>query len=411
MKKTMYISVMLFVSLILCTGCFDKKEDSKTKPDDFNIKLIKQVNKKGNYLISPYSIEIALNMLGEGANGNTKKQIDSVLPDRKINNVSVKDRINVANGVFIKDDYKDLIRKEFKNTLANDYDSEIIYDKFKTPDVINNWVNTKTDGMIEKILDRIEENFTLGLANAIAIDVDWASEFECQDTKKQEFTKIDGKKINVEMMHNSYKSKGYKYLKSDDATGVVIPYKSYDVKTGKVDYDGGRNLEFIGILPEKDVETYVNNLSSKKLNKLIDNGKEASSKYEIKLALPRFTYEYEVPKFGEVLESMGIKDAFNPKKADFTNIMNKKDMKDNLYVGTAIHKTYIDLNESGTRAAAVTYFGVDAMGLPDEKGESVEIKFNRPFVYMIRDSKTKEILFFGAVYEPNIWKGSTCKVN
>ena len=88
--------------------------------------------------------------------------------------------------------------------------------------------------------------------------------------------------------------------------------------------------------------------------------------------------------------------------------MKKSDMDDNLYVGTTIHKTYIDLNEKGTKAAAVTFFGIDSYAaLPQDK-EIVNIEFNRPFVYMIRDAKTKEMLFFGAVYEPNLWDGKTC---
>ena len=82
--------------------------------------------------------------------------------------------------------------------------------------------------------------------------------------------------------------------------------------------------------------------------------------------------------------------------------------KENIYVSDAIHKTYIDLNEKGTKAAAVTYFGMKALGaFIDDK--MIDIEFNRPFMYMIRDNKTSEILFLGSVYEPNKWKGTTCK--
>ena len=410
MKKLLIIFV-LFLFVFMCCGCLNKNKTKKyNTKNEFNIKLIKATYKRENYLISPYSIEMALNMLNEGANGNTKKQIEKVLPDRKIADVSIKNRVNIANALFIKDKYKSLIKKNFKITLVDKYDSEILYDEFKTPDTINNWVNKETEGMIKKLLNNIEDEYVLGLANAIAIDVEWSKQFECSDTKKESFTKANGKKINVEMMHNTYTTSDFKYLKTKDATGIIIPYLSYDSSTGKTVHESGRNLEFIGILPNDDVESYIDSLTEKKISDLISSGKSADSSYEIQLSLPRFKYEYSVDDFKDALKSIGIKDLFNPEKANLTKIMKQSDMEDNLYVGTAIHKTYIDLNEKGTKAAAVTYFGVykSSAMLPTEK-EVVKINFNKPFIYMIRDQKTKEVLFFGTVYEPNLWNGTACK--
>ena len=88
--------------------------------------------------------------------------------------------------------------------------------------------------------------------------------------------------------------------------------------------------------------------------------------------------------------------------------MKKSNNIDRLYVSEAIHMTHISLNEKGTKAAAVTYFGVDKATALEDKKEKIDITFNNPFMYMIRDSKTKEILFFGVVENPNEWKGSTC---
>ena len=408
MKKSLFIIFILFISIFVCTSCFKENNRKYNTKNGFNIKLIKSTIKKENYLISPYSIEIALNMLKEGANGNTKDEIEKVLPNRKISDISIKNRVNIANSLFIKDKYKNTIKKDFKIALVDSYDSEVLYDEFKTPDVINEWVNKKTDGMIKKIINKMDDNFVLGVANAIAVDVEWAKQFDCNDTTKEKFTKDNGKTINVEMMHNSYTTDSYKYLESKDAKGIIIPYKSYDSKTGKIDYDNGRNLEFIGILPNKSVEEYIKDLTEDGLNNLIKSASSASSTYEIKLSLPRFKYEYSVDNFKDSLVKLGIKDAFDQYNADFSGIMKKSDMDDNLYVGTAIHKTYIDLNEKGTKAAAVTFFGIDSYAaLPQDK-EIVNIEFNRPFVYMIRDTKTKEMLFFGAVYEPNLWDGKTC---
>ena len=103
-----------------------------------------------------------------------------------------------------------------------------------------------------------------------------------------------------------------------------------------------------------------------------------------------------------------MKEAFDPANANFYNMVEKEKQFGNIYVGQAIHKTHIDLNEKGTKAAAVTYFGMFDNAVAIEETKPKEIIFNKPFIYMIRDKDTKEVLFFGTVYEPNIWKGSTC---
>lgn len=391
-----------------------KKDDNNRKEpifndSEFSINLIKAVNegKKENYLISPYSIEIALSMLRDGAKANTLKEIEEVIGNREINDEIVKDRIGVANAAFIKTKYKNYVLDSYYQKLKKDYKSEILYDEFKTPNIINNWVKDKTYGMIEKVLDKVDDSFILGLANALAIDVEWDASFDCNDTLKEKFTKIDGKIIDVEMMHKTYSNSEYKYLDNDKATGIIIPYRKYNKDTGEEDYENGTNLEFVGILPKDDIYSYINNFSKDELNNLFDSAKEASSEYEINVSLPRFKYDYEISNFKEVLMNLGIKDAFSAEKADFTGIVARSEEIENVYVGAAIHKTHIDLNEKGTKAAAVTFFGLYTSGI-HMPVKTVKIAFNKPFIYMIRDAKSNEILFFGTVYEPNLWQGKTC---
>ena len=377
------------------------------KDTDYNVKLIKTVNstQDGNYLISPYSIEIALNMLKAGAKEDTYKQIDDVVGTRDIPVFSVKDRISVTNGAFIKDSYKDDVKKDYYDKLAS-FDAEIIFDKFATPEKINNWVKEHTYGMIPKILDSMSKDFVLGIANAVAIDVEWDSQFECQNTNKAEFVKTDGKKMKVQMMHAKYERGDTKYFETDDAKGVILPYMSYD-KDGVDEYRSKENeftqLEFVGILPNENVDKYIEGLTSDKLSKF-DEKVTTTAEADIVLSLPRFAYSFDLENFMEVLQAMGIKDVFDPDKSNLSGIMDMP-----LYVSTAIHKTYIDLNEKGTKAAAITYFGMDkASSVPPQRDKKI-IEFNKPFVYMIRDSKTKEILFFGVVETPNEWKGETCE--
>ena len=420
MKKKRIIIFSIIVALILAfIGVFfmnsNKNNNSSNNQFEyvsgaFNLNLIKTVNnnRTSNYLISPYSIEIALAMLKEGAKGNTKDEITKVIGDRSINDVTINNHVSVANAAFIKNQYKNYIKNDYYNILKNQYNSELLYDDFKTPQVINDWVNRKTNGMIPSILNDIDENFVLGIANALAIDVEWDNPFDCIDTRSEKFTKIDNKTIQTEMMHKSFKYEEYKYLENVSAKGVIIPYKKYNSTTGEEDYDSGNNLEFIAILPKDNVNTYINNLTESALNDLLSSAKEASSDFEIRLGLPRFKYDFELDDFKIVLNQLGINQVFNPQTADLTNIMDTNDETGNLYVGEAIHKTHIDLNEKGTKAAAVTYFGMKTTGIILEK-EFVEITFDKPFIYMIRDSKTGEILFFGVTYEPNKWQGSTCQ--
>jgi serine protease inhibitor len=402
-KKILYtlFITMAVIGTIAGIKGFQKKRNLKPNPNDvyisveippvnesdFNLRFLKTVNSVAryeNYLISPYSVEIALNMLKEGADGNTLKEIEDLVGNREINNITSK-KVSVANAIFIRNNFKDFISSNYINTLKNNYDSEVLFDEFKTPKVINDWVKVHTNGMIEKIIDSFDGD--VGLANAVAIDVKWMHEFECNKTRSEEWT-VGSKKTNVEMMHNTY-TYNAKYFKNATEEGVIIPYDN--------------DLEFIGILPKGDLKTYIDNLTKEGIDNIINNSNEVSEDKELVLALPRFSYKYDLKAFIEVLKSMGVKDAFSSNDANFSR------MADSilLYVTKAIHKTNIELNEVGTKAAAVTYFELSKNAMPMQK-ETIEITFNRPFLYIIRNNKNNEMVFVGTVYEPNEWKGSTC---
>ena len=391
-------------------------ERPSDKPADLEVSLnngyvlnmLQVVNskEKDNYLISPYSIEIALNMLKEGAEGETYNQINNVVKNRNIPVFDEKNKISVANALFIKDSEKKGISDNYVNKLQTYYRTDLIVDKFRNPDKINNWVNEKTYGMIPKILNEISPDFVLGIANAVALDVEWYDQFECVNTTSVDFTNTTGTK-KIEMMHNSLNTD---YLKTKDEIGIVLPYNSY-TSSGKVDYDDKEDsikLEFVAIMPlKKDIRNYINDLNEKKFNEIINGFKTTTNNQEIVLSIPRFEYDFDNKHFMYDLMDLGIKDVFNPELSDLSR-MKKSNNIDRLYVSEAIHMTHISLNEKGTKAAAVTYFGVDKATALEDKKEKIDITFNNPFMYMIRDSKTKEILFFGVVENPNEWKGSTC---
>lgn len=404
MKKIIIVlmSILVILTVILFLLFKNQNKHVTPKKSDFINKIINVVNKKekDNYLISPYSIEMALQMLSEGTDTTTFKEIDALIGKRQIPMLMAKDHISVANALFLKEKYKDIVNKEFVNKLKSNYDAEVLIDKFENPDKINAWVNEKTYEMIPKVVDQIDELFVLGLANAIAIDVEWVNKFECNNTSSEMF-KNDKEKIETEMMHAEYHS-NIKYIDDKDIQGVIIPYMSYD-KDGKANYNNeGTTLEFVGILP-KDINAFIANFNNRDFNKLTSSFKDLQTSEELNLSLPRFKYDYKLDLI-DVLKELGVNEIFS-KNADFTKIFGEKG---DLYISDAIHKTHIELSENGTKAAAVTYFGIKANSLIEDN-KIINITFNKPFVYIIRDTKTKEILFIGIVKSPNKWNGSTCE--
>lgn len=403
-KVTVIITILFIVVGVIMYLSIEPKGISiksykEYKESNFNLKFLKTINNnyKENYLVSPYSVKAALSMLREGANGETKQEIVNLLENNEFKIIDNKD-VKIANAIFIKDIYKDKIKTDYTNLLSNKYNSEVKYDSFKTPDVINSWAKEKTDGMIPKVIDRVDPNFVIALANAIAIDVKWNYEFECDSTAEEEFYEDNKTTKKVEMMHNEYKTEDISYIKEENLSGILLPYKENE----------DNSLEFIALLPSGSIKDYIEKLSFEDLKNIDTKWQTASSKKRINLSLPRFKYEFSLDNFEEVLKVMGVKSAFASNKADFTNIMNKEDMNSNLYISDAVHKSYIDLNEKGTKAAAITYFGMKDNAIVLGDYENIDIKFNKPFLYFIRDKKTKEILFAGTVYQPNEWKGTTC---
>ena len=403
-KRSFLIVVIMIIAVLSITSSRNRRErmnEKKIMDNNFTTSIIRTFNKydgNKNYLISPYNIEIALNMLRDGAVGKTKDELDKVLGNRKINDLKIKDKIGIANAVFIKDIYKNDVKKSYYDTLNSKYKADVIYDEFIKPDKINNWIKEKTYGMIPKLLDQMNKDYVMGLASALAIDVKWLNNFECIDTTEEEFTKVNNNKIKVEMMHKTLDTNSFKYIDEEDIKGIVLPYEEMDNKN--------IDLEFIALLPNEDIVTFINTLTKDKLNNILNKEKEVSKKVHVNLSLPRFKYDYDAEKFIDILKELGIKEAFDKYNANFKNMI---EIKENVYVGEAIHKTHIELNEIGTKAAAVTYFGMfRATGMIDKDYKEIDIKFNRPFIYLIRERNTNEILFFGVVFEPNLWKGSTC---
>lgn len=401
MKKVIVILSLALISLSIIgyLKVFKKKEPIIEEPKIISLgsmqyDLIHKSNNKNNFLISPYSIIYALSMLNDGALGNTKIELDNILKDTNLGKIlNIPNAISVANGLFIKDEYKNNIKKEYINLLKNKYNAEVLFDEYKTPNVINNWVSNKTNKMIDKLLDEMSSDFVLGIINAISIDLKWQQEFKCGTTIKMDFTKENNDKIDVLMMQSDDDDSTYIY--DDKVYGIIKPYKSYSSLTGKEDINGDINFEFVALIPKSNLEEYVNNFNIKDIDNL--KKKEPNNKTQINLKLPRFKYDYTLNNLIDILNDMGVKEVFS-KNADLGKITDV-----GLFIDQIIHKTTIDLSEEGTKAAAVTGIMFDSSSLQVDGKEIINITFDEPFMYLIREKNTNNIWFIGTVYEPTLY--------
>ena len=136
-----------------------------------------------------------------------------------------------------------------------------------------------------------------------------------------------------------------------------------------------------------------------------DEKRVASSTFDLYVGLPRFEFDYDFKKFKDTLINMGIQTVFS-QGADLSTML---DNHPDAYVSDAIHKTYVKVDEVGTKAAAVTFFGVKDNAMAMEESDSASVIFNRPFLFIIKDTSSNEILFFGVVYHPEEWSGKSCE--
>lgn len=370
------IGALLICSIFLLTGYIvHNKKESGTKPNislnknnKFDYKFIKQIEGNDNTLVSPLSMAYLLSMIQSGAKGNTLNELNIALDNYDLQPMeNIDSKISMANSMWINNKYKNDINNTFATALKINYHSEVLYDEFINADNINKWVSEKTYNMINELFPSDSVNSVdtiMALVNAIGINFKWDEEFDCNKTTMGNF--LDK---NVYMMNSNEK-----YLESDYYTGFI---KDYEKLSDNSQY------EFIGLLPKKDIQDVINNISN-------DVIKNSITESEAHIQIPRFKYEYNVNNVKGILESLGIKDMFNKEKANFGGIA------EDIYVSSIVQKTYIDFMESGTKAAASSGGAFDITSAAEEK----EVIFNKPFVYLIRKKGSNNIYFIGIVNTP-----------
>ncbi len=359
--------------------------------------------KDGNLFYSPHSISLALAMTYAGARGETAQQMANTLhfilsQDRlhpALNSLDIelskrgqeaqgKDgegfRLNIVNAIWGQKDYSFL--PTFLDVLAENYGAGLrILDFMKEPEqsrmTINDWVSEQTEERIKDLIPQgaIDELTRLVLTNAIYFNAAWQYPFDEDATSEGDFFLLNGDKITVPMMRQT---ESFGYTGEDGYQAVELPYD-------------GRELSMVILLPEQGkFASFEASLS----RQLVDGIIQKIGYRQVALSMPKFEYE---SSFGlkQPLTTLGMEDAFIPEAADFSGMDGRRD----LFIQDVLHKAFVSVDEAGTEAAAATAVIVGTTSMPPEP---IEVKIDRPFIYLIRDIETGTVLFVGRVVNPNL---------
>ena len=370
--------------------------ESKLKNNNaFAIDLFKATynnENKANIFISPLSVDMALGMTWNGAAGNTKTEMQAALRNQgytteDINeyartlrealvNADPSTKLAMANSIWYRSDFN--VEQSFIDVNKANYNAEVKALDFSSPDAvkeINDWCATNTNNRIPEILNNISSDAAMYLINAIYFKGIWKYQFDKKNTQDLPFTNDDGTIQNVKMMNQT---ENLGYAADENAHYLEIPY-------------GNKAFSMVIALPlpEKKLKDVIQNISNDSWSNATKNIRIRS----IKLQLPQFKIEGEYDMEKSILPDMGMKLAFNPYLADFTGI----NRNGNLSISKVKHKTFVEVNEEGTEAAAVT--SVEVVFTSIGKPQSMAFFVNQPFLFAIKENSTGIILFIGKIGE------------
>lgn len=368
-------------------------DDKFTKSQfEFYTKLFKacvKERKNESVFISPLSVQLALAMTGNGASGETKTQIEKLLGGTVpleelneylysyVNSLGSADeyKVKIANSLWLRDDENRLqAENDFLQKCCDYYSAEVFKAPFDSQTVkdMNSWVSDKTDGMIKEIIDKISSEDIMFLLNGVMFDAVWDEPYMNGVVSSGTFTSVSGEQRIVNMMPSGENI----YLEDDNATGFIKDYK-----------DG--KYAFAALLPNENINIndYVESLTGEKISAILGNVQNE----RVSVKIPKFTCEFNMG-LKDVLSDMGIELAFDEGKADFSKMA--KSSMGNIFIGDVFHKTFITVDERGTKAGAVTKVEVkDTAALTQVK----EVFLDRPFAYMIIDKSNNLPIFMGVL--------------
>lgn len=357
----------------------------------FTLKLFKAdigtLAENQNLIISPLSVSFAIGMASNGANGQTltdirktmafdgftEDQVNSYYQNLITNlpNLDPNTTLKIANSIWYANNFTPL--PAFIKTNTDFYNAEVkaldFSNKTASANTINSWVSGQTNNKIPKIIDQIADGARMYLINAIYFKSTWKTRFDAAKTYKAPFRLTNNSTVQTDFMTNKGIDLKVAY---DNGTNVIeLPYSN-------------SKYGLVMIMPDEDVKTFALGLDSAKWNFLM--GKLTAVKSDV--TMPKFKFSYSID-LKDILKSLGMSIAFSD-QADFSLI----NAGGGLTISEVKHKAYIDVNEDGTEAAAVTSVGV---GTTVAAPTNV---FNKPFIFAIREMKTGLILFAGIVSDP-----------
>lgn len=359
---------------------------------NFAVNLLRASRVEGeNTLMSPLSVTLALGMTSAGAAGNTAQQFADLIGVEKgalssyclalmedYSHLGGSTETNLVNSLWSDPDLK--LKDEFVITCREYLDAELYQADLQSGDTVkavNDWVNDATKGMIPKVVDKFDDQAVLALINAVYLKNQFQNPFMTPVMEWTiDFHNADGTVSQPQGMSNGEREEVY--LFHENGQGVVMPY------------DDGK-LGLLLMLPDEGVSLtdYLSGWDGFTIATLLKN----QEKRKVGLNVPKFKTEWD-GELKDALTALGLVDAFDPDKADFTRMGTCDDGP--LYIGRVIHKTAFEVNEKGTEAAAVTAVMMN-YGAAMPPDDMVYLHFDRPFVYGIVDLETGAPLFLGTM--------------
>ena len=411
MKTIRIVLALIIVSTMLsCEKNNQKKDDYKpvdlsekqkqvvASSNEFGFEFFRRAialsDNSVNMMVSPLSISMALGMTRNGAANATLDSMNKTLFVSGLSETEINEacksiietftsldpdvKMQIANSIWNRQGFE--VNPDFLNTNKNFFDAEITSLDFSNPEsvnTINSWVDDKTNHLIKKIVDQIPDEAVMYLINAIYFKGQWKYQFEPKDTKELDFL-VNGANVKVPTMRQKT---NLRYFKNENFEAVEMPYNQGNFNCTVILPEAGKTIG--DIAPELTLTNWTS-----WINEFLE--------YEVTLEIPKFKYEYEEKNVKPVLKDMGMGNAFDDNLADFSRINPNYQ----LFISDIKHKTFIETNEEGTEAAAVTSVEVGTTSVNPDEPQPVLVQINRPFIYLITEKSSQTILFIGAVNDP-----------
>lgn len=361
---------------------------------DLMSQTIRDYGSDGNIMISPASIMIALDMVAAGCKEDSLSQLTDLFAagqgplSQQAYAAALMDKINdsrdvefsCANAIWCDATvFGNSINMEYVEYVQDTFMAEYRLTPFtnSTVDEINDWVYEHTDEMIDEVIQNLEEDTVMVLVNAIAFDGKWADPYEDIQVREGEFRCADGTAANATFLHDYL----HTYYETDKATGFIKMYE-------------GGEYAFVAILPTDEsisANEFLKNFTADDYEAFINS---ATDEYDVITMMPEFEYDFEF-QMNDTITSLGCGNIFDSDTADLSGISGDPG---DLIVSSVYHKTHIEVDRNGTRAAAVTAIMVDG-AMASKPNEQREVYCDRPFAYAIVDTNTMAPIFIGTVNE------------